>query len=67
VVIAVAVRILPPLCLLALLTTPLAVRASIGALRHGTDVSKLAPALGMNVVINILTPLLLAAGMILSR
>lgn len=67
VVIAVAVRILPPLCLLALLTTPLAVRASLGALRHGTDVAKLAPALGMNVVITILTPLLLAAGMILSR
>jgi 1,4-dihydroxy-2-naphthoate octaprenyltransferase len=67
VVIAVAVRILPPLCLLALLTTPLAVRASVGALRHGTDAAKLAPALGMNVVITILTPLLLAAGMILSR
>jgi 1,4-dihydroxy-2-naphthoate octaprenyltransferase len=67
VVIAVAVRILPPLGLLALLTTPLAVRASIGALRHGTDVSKLAPALGMNVVITLLTPLLLAAGLVLSR
>jgi 1,4-dihydroxy-2-naphthoate octaprenyltransferase len=67
VVIAVAVRILPPLCLLALLTTPLAVRASVGALRDGTDAAKLAPALGMNVVITILTPLLLAAGMILSR
>ena len=67
VVIAVAVRILPPLCLLALLTTPLAVRASISALRHGADVSKLAPALGMNVVITLLTPLLLAAGLVLSR
>jgi 1,4-dihydroxy-2-naphthoate octaprenyltransferase len=67
VVIAVAVRILPPLCLLALLTTPLAVRASLTALRHGTDESKLASALGMNVLINILTPLLVAAGLILSR
>ena len=67
VAIAVAVRILPPLCLLALLTTPLAVRASIVALRHGTDVSKLAPALGMNVVITLLTPILLAAGLVLSR
>jgi 1,4-dihydroxy-2-naphthoate octaprenyltransferase len=67
VVIAVAVRVLPPLCLLALLTTPLAVLASMTALRHGTDRSKLAPALGMNVIINILTPLLLAVGLILSR
>ncbi len=67
VVIAVSLRVLPPLSLLALLTTPLAVRASITALRHGTNVPRLAPALGMNVVINILTPLLLAAGMILTR
>jgi 1,4-dihydroxy-2-naphthoate octaprenyltransferase len=67
VVVAVAARVLPPLCLLALLTTPLAVVASRTALRHGTDRSKLAPALGMNVIINILTPLLLAAGLIFSR
>lgn len=67
VAVAVAVRILPPLSLLALLTAPLAVRASSVALRHGTDRSQLAPALGMNVLINILTPLLLAAGLILSR
>lgn len=67
VVIAVAARILPPLSLLALLTAPLAVRASMAALRNGTDRAKLAPALGMNVVINIVTPLLLAAGLMLSR
>jgi 1,4-dihydroxy-2-naphthoate octaprenyltransferase len=67
VVVAVAVHVLPPLCLLALLTIPLAVLASMAALRHGTDRSKLAPALGMNVIINIVTPLLLAAGLILSR
>jgi 1,4-dihydroxy-2-naphthoate octaprenyltransferase len=66
-VIAVAVHILPPLCLLALLTAPLAVRASMVALRHGSDQAKLAPALGMNVLVNIVTPLLLAAGLMLSR
>jgi 1,4-dihydroxy-2-naphthoate octaprenyltransferase len=67
VVIAVAAHILPPLSLLALLTAPLAVRASMVALRHGTDQAKLAPALGMNVIVNIVTPLLLAAGLMLSR
>lgn len=66
-VIAVAVRILPPLSLLALLTTPLAVRASRAALRYDVEPAKLAPALGMNVIVNILTPLLLAAGLMLSR
>jgi 1,4-dihydroxy-2-naphthoate octaprenyltransferase len=67
VVIAAATHILPPLSLLALLTAPLAVRASMVALRDGTDQAKLAPALGMNVIVNIVTPLLLAAGLMLSR
>jgi len=66
VVIAVVARVLPPLSLLALLTLPLAARASIVALRHGTDMSKLVPALGMNVAVTLLTPLLLAAGLVLS-
>jgi len=66
VLIAVAVRVLPPLCLLVLLTIPLVVLASRTALLHGTNRFKLAPALGMNVIINIVTPLLLAVGLILS-
>jgi 1,4-dihydroxy-2-naphthoate polyprenyltransferase len=67
VIAAVFLRILPPLSLLALLTVPLAVRASIGALRDGRDAGKLRPALGMNVLLNLLTPLLTAAGLFLSR
>ena len=67
VIVAVVVRILPPLSLLALLTVPLAVRTSIGAFRDGTDRDKLKPALGINVLINLLTPLLLASGLFLSR
>jgi 1,4-dihydroxy-2-naphthoate polyprenyltransferase len=66
VIIAVAANVLPPLCLLALLTIPLAVRASIVAWRDGTNVPKLVPAMGINVVVNLLTPLLLAAGIFLS-
>jgi len=67
VAVAVLLRILPPLSLLALLTVPLAVRASLGALRHGCDMEKLKPALGINVLLNLLTPLLLASGLLLSR
>jgi len=63
VIVAVAARILPPLTLLALLTVPLAARASIGALRDGNDIIRLKPALGINVLINLLIPLLLAAGL----
>lgn len=67
VIVAVIARILPPLALLALLTVPLAIRASIGALRDGRDADKLKPALGINVLLNLLTPLLLAFGLFLSR
>jgi len=67
VVLAVLLRILPPLALLALLTVPLAGRAATGALRDGYDAAKLKPALGINVVLNLLTPLLLACGLFLSR
>ncbi len=67
VALAVFLRILPPLALLALLTVPLAGRAATGALRDGYDAEKLKPALGINVVLNLLTPLLLACGLFLSR
>ncbi len=64
---AVLLRVLPPLALLALLTVPLAARASIGAIRDGHDAVKLKPALGINVLLNLLTPLLVALGLFLSR
>ena len=66
IIIAVAAEVLPPLCLLALLTIPLAVRATMVAFRDGTNLPKLAPAMGINVIVNLLTPVLLAAGMFLS-
>lgn len=67
VIVAVVARVLPPLSLLVLLTVPPAIRASIGALRDGGDVSRLKAALGLNVLLNLLTPLLLALGLMLSR
>ena len=63
VIVAVVARVLPPLSLLAMLTIPLAIRASIGALRDGEDIARLKPALGVNVLLNLLTPLLLALGL----
>ena len=64
---ATLLRILPPLSLLVLITVPLAVRTSLGAFRDARSAARLLPALGLNVVINLATPLLLAAGLVLSR
>ena len=58
--------ILPALSLLALGTVILAIPTAIGALKHSDDMDKLIPHMGKNVVINILTPVLLAIGLILS-
>ncbi len=64
--IGVLTSILPPLSLLGLLTLPLAVRAARGAIRFADQVDQLIPFMGQNVILNLLTPLLVAIGLILS-
>ncbi|HYA14542.1 MAG TPA: prenyltransferase [Syntrophales bacterium] len=54
---------LPKVSLMGLFTTVIAVPAFIGALRYSGDAKKLVPYMGMNVIINILTPVLIAAGL----
>jgi len=56
---------MPPFCLVALLTLPLAVKAIQGALKY-EDMSKLGPAMGSNVMVVLLTQLLLGVGYILA-
>jgi len=63
IVFGVAFDLLPRLCLIGLLTLALAVPAAHGAYRHADDVEKLTPFLGMNVLINLLTPTLVAVGL----
>jgi len=53
----------PYLSLLGLLTLVLAIPACQRALRYPDDIPNLMPALGQNVLINILTPVLLAIGL----
>ena len=53
-------------CVLGLLTLPLAVKAAKGARQHADDMKNLVPVLGKNVLINLLTPVLVAAGMALA-
>jgi 1,4-dihydroxy-2-naphthoate octaprenyltransferase len=63
IVLGVIFKALPLWSLLGLLTLPLAVPAVLGAVRHADDVRKLAPSMGQNVMINILTPVLVAVGL----
>lgn len=58
--------VMPPYCLIALLTLPFAIKAIIGS-RQYQDMGKIVPAMANNVLIVILTPVLLGVGYILSR
>jgi len=54
---------LPKASLLGLGTLVIAVPAFIGALRYAEDTKRLIPSMGLNVVINIVTPTLVAVGL----
>lgn len=54
-----------PWVLIACATAPIAARAGLTAIRYSDDMDKLLPALGMNVVVVLLTDLLLAVGIVL--
>jgi 1,4-dihydroxy-2-naphthoate octaprenyltransferase len=56
---------LPGTCLLGLGTLVLAVPASVGAYRNAEDPARLLPFMGMNVGLNVLTPVLVAVGILL--
>jgi 1,4-dihydroxy-2-naphthoate octaprenyltransferase len=53
---------LPSGTLLGFLTLLLALRAMLGAYRHAEEVTGLLPYLGLNVLINLVTPVLMAVG-----
>ena len=55
---------LPGAALIGMVTAVIAVPAFLGAYRYHADMEKLLPYMGMNVVINILTPVLVAAGLL---
>ena len=59
----VQLKILPASSLLGLLTIVIAIPTFAGAYQHGSDIKKLMPYMGLNVVINILTPVLVATGL----
>ncbi|MHC9511050.1 prenyltransferase [Kangiella sp. M94] len=63
VIFGVAAQQLPIYCLLALTTAPLALKAFREAKDFKGDISQLIPAMGVNVAVTLLTPVLLAVGL----
>jgi 1,4-dihydroxy-2-naphthoate polyprenyltransferase len=66
IVVGVLLGLLPPLALLGLLPLPLAVVAARGAVRYADDMPHLAPYLGYNVLLNIITPVLVGIGLLIA-
>lgn len=66
IVVGVAIGSLPLWALLGLGTLPIGIKAMAGALKHHSDVPKLIPALGMNVMAVLLTPTLMSVGLIIA-
>jgi 1,4-dihydroxy-2-naphthoate octaprenyltransferase len=66
IVIPVLLGISPPLTLIALLTVPIAVKASQGVMQNYDQTEKLVPALGQNVLVDLVTPVLLTVGFLLA-
>jgi 1,4-dihydroxy-2-naphthoate octaprenyltransferase len=63
--VGVALKYLPLTSLIGLATMLIAVPVSIGAYRHAENVGRLVPLMGMNVIINIVTPVLVATGLLI--
>ena len=63
IVVGVMLGYLPRASLIGLAAVAIAVPAAVGAYRYADDIQRLAPAMGLNVVINIVTPVLVAVGL----
>jgi len=63
VIFGVILKVLPPLALLALLTVVLSLKAYHGARKSADNIPDLIPVMGINLVINLATPFLLAVGL----
>lgn len=65
IILGVGLAYLPISSLLGLVTIGVAIPAFIGAYRYGSDAAKLAPFMSMNVLINLVTPVLVATGLLI--
>jgi len=65
ILLGVALKYLPPISLIGLLTLILAIPTFIGVYRHSEDVKQLIPYMGRSVSVILLTPLLVSIGLLL--
>ncbi|HET9912411.1 MAG TPA: prenyltransferase [Anaerolineales bacterium] len=65
IVLGVVFGLLPAISLIGLLTAVIAIPAGWRAFRHAEDIPQLIPAMGMNVLINLLTPTLIGIGLLI--
>lgn len=66
IILGVIFKIMPPFALIALLTLPMAFKAINGSIAH-SDITKMIPAQGANVMVVLLTQFLLGIGYLLGR
>jgi 1,4-dihydroxy-2-naphthoate octaprenyltransferase len=64
-VVGVVFKILPAWTLLGLVSLFFAIPAALGALKNADDLPKLAPSMGQNVLLNLVTPVLIGIGLLL--
>ena len=57
--------LIPAWTLLGLITLVFAVPAALGALKNANDLPKLAPSMGQNVLLNLITPVLMGIGLLI--
>jgi 1,4-dihydroxy-2-naphthoate octaprenyltransferase len=65
IILGVRLEYLPTSSLIGLVTIVMAIPAFVGAYRYGNNAEKLAPYMILNVVINLVTPVLVAAGLLI--
>ena len=65
IILGVAFGLLPAISLIGLLGAVIAVPAGINAFRYSEDIGRLIPSLGLNVLLNLATPLLVGIGLLI--
>ncbi len=67
IVVSVLLGLMPAWTLLGLLTLVLAVPTALNVYRSADDLQKLAPSMGMNVLLNLITPVLVGIGFLIGK
>jgi 1,4-dihydroxy-2-naphthoate polyprenyltransferase len=65
IILGVAFELLPAISLIGLLGAVIAIPAGINAFRYSEDINRLIPSLGLNVLLNLATPVLVGIGLLI--